>query len=88
MIIIFIAIFLMLIFIVSDKNKERFSYCSNCNHNSYRECINCENCGICIKGNKRFCESGDANGPFNRIDCDNWMHKYRNPPNNYLLITL
>ena len=56
------------------QKKENFCYCSDCNHKSHRKCISCTNCGVCVKGNKRYCEPGDANGPFNRIDCDQWLH--------------
>jgi hypothetical protein len=80
-IIVIIVIALLLLNCILTK-KEGFSYCSNCCHKSHRQCINCTNCGVCIKGGRRYCEPGDANGPFNRIDCDQWLHGWRNPSNN------
>ena len=81
--IVFIVIVIIIIALLcSFDNKENFNYCSNCNHKSHKKCISCTNCGVCIKGKKRFCEPGDANGPFNRLDCDQWLHGLRNPSKN------
>jgi hypothetical protein len=78
-ILILIAIMVFLFLVYSYKNKENFSYCSDCNHKSYNKCINCTNCGICITNDgSKYCEHGDANGPFNRKDCYIWHHGWRN----------
>jgi len=76
------AIIIFFILYLLKEKKETFEYCTDCNHKSYNKCINCTNCGVCIKDDKMYCEPGDANGPYKRIDCNKWLHGWRNLPNN------
>jgi hypothetical protein len=76
-IVLLLGIIIFFILLCSYK-KENFAYCTNCDNKLHDECIDCTNCGICIdyNGQKR-CESGDANGPFNRNDCAYWIHGWK-----------
>ncbi len=38
------------------------------------QCLNCANCGLCLKDNKLKCVPGDSKGPFWKDDCMGWIH--------------
>lgn len=48
----------------------------DCNkHKSLCSCVNCTNCGVCIKNNSLKCVQGDENGPYFATGCDKWINK-------------
>jgi hypothetical protein len=47
----------------------------NCYNLSYKKCLDCSNCGIClINGQPPQCVPGDEQGPFFKSNCDKWLY--------------
>jgi len=66
---------------VDPNNYESFDgsvghICTCCNNKDNRQCLQCENCGICVNKNKKSqCVKGDVHGPYSKtITCDKWKH--------------
>ncbi len=75
---IIIVILIILIIFLYNKKSEGFDYdtmCTNCDNKSYHQCLNCENCGVCVtEFGDMYCAKGDKNGPSERKDCYKWFY--------------
>jgi hypothetical protein len=77
--IILIFIFNKLFFSSSLLNNESFQnfygvHCNTCNSKNFAQCLNCAECGFCIKGSSGECVKGDQHGPYDGRLCDMWYH--------------
>lgn len=84
--IMFIGVMFLLLFVISfvsaDNNfTEDFSLtyghnCTQCVGKNLGKCINCSNCGYCMKdeNGKSECTPGDLYGPYNNKNCTMWYY--------------
>ena len=51
-------------------------WCEKCNKKTFGQCMDCFNCGFCLKGNnKGYCTEGTVFGPNNKYEkCQRWIH--------------
>lgn len=50
--------------------------CLDCNSMNTQECVDCDNCGVCIDGTGNVtCMPGDVNGPYFNNMCKYWINK-------------
>ena len=73
----------VIVYVTADNNfTENFSSfyghnCTQCNGMNLGKCINCSNCGYCIKdeNNKTGCVPGDLYGPYDSTkNCTMWYY--------------
>ena len=84
--IMFIGVMFLLLFVISfvtaDNNfTENFSSvyghnCTQCKGLNLGKCINCSNCGYCMRdeNGKSECVEGDLYGPYDNRKCTMWYH--------------
>lgn len=76
--IILIIVLIVIILIFNMRKDEAFDYhtkCLSCNNKSYYQCLNCEDCGVCVtEFGDMYCKKGDKYGPYEGDNCYKWFY--------------
>lgn len=58
--------------LLENFNERYGTRCPNCSDKTFGECMECSDCGYCLKTNSAQCVKGDVHGPYEGT-CDRWI---------------